>query len=132
VDVVLLDTDVFSYRLKNDSRARLFDHHLDGKQLALSFMTVAEVFRWAIHRAWGAQRIADLQAELRQFLVLPYDEAMAWEWARVSCIKGRPMAPGDAWIAATALRHKLPFATHNSKHFANVPGLVLLSPVQAP
>jgi predicted nucleic acid-binding protein len=45
VDTVLVDTNVFSYLLKNDTRAQLGRKHPDGNRLALSFMTVAELFQ---------------------------------------------------------------------------------------
>jgi len=41
-------------------------------------------------------------------------------------IKGRPIAPGDAWVAAVATRHGLPLLTHNRKHFEALPGLALV------
>jgi predicted nucleic acid-binding protein len=40
----LLDTDVFSFLLKGDSRKSLYIPMLAGHRLALSFMTVAEVY----------------------------------------------------------------------------------------
>jgi tRNA(fMet)-specific endonuclease VapC len=38
-----------------------------------------------------------------------------------------PMSVADSWIAATAIRHKLPIVTHNKKHFEHVPGLSIIS-----
>jgi predicted nucleic acid-binding protein len=90
-------------------------------------VTVAELYRWAIKRNWGAQRLAELRNRLRQYVVLPYDDAMAWEWAAVSSMKGRPMPATDAWIAAAAIRHRIPLATHNRKHYLDVPSLVVIS-----
>jgi len=69
---------------------------------------------------WGQPRIDDLNDALRSY-------TMAWEWARVMTIKGRPIAPGDAWIAATAVRLRIPLITHNRKHFEHVPNLTLIS-----
>jgi tRNA(fMet)-specific endonuclease VapC len=127
MDTVLLDTDVFSFLFKNDTRARLYQPHLEDKRLAICFVTVAELYRWAIQRKWGDQRVSDLRAQLRQYLVIPFDDAVAWEWARVSSVKGRPIAPSDAWIAAAALRHRIPLVTHNRKHYRNVPSLLVIS-----
>ena len=36
---------------------------------------------------------------------------------------GRTMAPQDAWIAATALRHQLPLVTHNPSDFQDITGI---------
>jgi len=83
--------------------------------------------RWTLHANWGQPRIDDLNDALRSYTIVPYDDAMAWEWARVMTIKGRPIAPGDAWIAATAVRLRIPLITHNRKHFEHVPNLTLIS-----
>ena len=124
---VVVDTDVFSFTLKGDTRAALYKKHLDGNLLHLSFSTVAELYRWTIVHNWGKKRIDKLEAAIGNCFVLGYDHDMAWEWAAVMSIKGRPMGPGDAWVAATALRHGLPLVTHNRKHFENIPGLAVIS-----
>jgi tRNA(fMet)-specific endonuclease VapC len=45
--MVLLDTDVVSFILKGDTRAAGYMPLLTGNHLALSFMTVAELFQWS-------------------------------------------------------------------------------------
>jgi tRNA(fMet)-specific endonuclease VapC len=124
---VIVDTDVFSFLFKGDTRASLYENALRGQVPHLSFATVAELYRWAVRRGWGPDRIADLVQTIRSFQVLGYDDAMAWEWARVMSIKGRPMAVGDAWIAAAALRHKMPLITHNRRDFEGIAGLTVIS-----
>jgi tRNA(fMet)-specific endonuclease VapC len=47
---VLLDTGVFSFLLKGDSRANAYAAIIQVHRLALSFMTVAELFQWAAVR----------------------------------------------------------------------------------
>ena len=37
------------------------------------------------------------------------------------------MADNDLWIAATAIRHSIPLLSNNRRHFADIPGLVLIS-----
>lgn len=64
---------------------------------------------------------------IAQYEVLGYDDATGWEWARAMSVKGRPVAPSDAWIAAVALRHGLPLVTHNRRHFEQLAGLTLIS-----
>lgn len=100
MDTVVVDTDVFSFLFKRDTRGALYRKHLDGNQLCISFATVAELYRWAVQHQWGAQRIAKLKAKFKLYTLLPYDDATAWEWAKVMSVKGRPVAVGDAWIAA--------------------------------
>jgi tRNA(fMet)-specific endonuclease VapC len=127
VDGVLVDTNVMSFTIKSDSRRELYRRHVDGRTTCLSFMTVAELYRWTIQRNWGRQRVDGLLSEITKCVVLPYDDDLAWEWARVRSIKGKPVDIGDAWIAATALRYDLPLVTHNRRHFDVVPGLRILS-----
>ncbi len=57
-DFVVVDTDVVSFLLKGDTRAQAYRSHLQDKVLALSFMTVAELYRWAYERQWGPVRQA--------------------------------------------------------------------------
>ena len=90
-------------------------------------MTLAELHRWVIERNWGAKKVADLRDKLKQYVILHSDDETAEQYATVRNIKGYPVNLGDAWIAATALRHGLPLVTHNRKHFERIPGLVVVS-----
>lgn len=47
MDAVLLDTDVFSYLLKNDPRADPYRPHVRDQTLAVSFVTVGELLSGA-------------------------------------------------------------------------------------
>ena len=117
---LVVDTDVYSFILKNSSEAQRFNETLRGCQIVLSFQTVAELFKWAFYNAWGAERTTNLENSFHQCIIAPYDRQMAWEWARVSggCEKkGRRISEADAWIAATAIRYQIPLLTNNRKHF---------------
>jgi predicted nucleic acid-binding protein len=57
---VLVDTDVVSFLFKRDTRAPRYRAHLLGKTLYVSFMTVAELRRWARASKWGPARVAQL------------------------------------------------------------------------
>ena len=126
MNALLLDTDVFSFFLKKDTRAELYRRHVEGKCLALSFMSVAELYRWTVERSWSQKRIDLLQAAMQKCLIVPYDNEMAWLWARVMSTKGCPISAADAWIAASALRHKIPLVTNNGSHFSQVPNLKVI------
>ena len=41
--IVVVDTDVVSFRFKKDTRARLYKRHLLGQQPLIAFMTLAEL-----------------------------------------------------------------------------------------
>ena len=128
--VVVVDTDVVSFLLKGDTRAHLYRLHLQRRTLALSFMTVAELYQWAYARSWGEQKVAQLEEHLRAYVVAPYDNGLCKQWARV-CVErqrlGRPISVQDAWIAASALRYGCPLVTHNADDFADIVGLSLVS-----
>lgn len=126
--VVLLDTDVFSYLLKDDSRAGAYITLIQDFRLALSFMTVAELFQWARMHKWGSKRIAQLEQTLTTYILIPADLEMCRIWGAVRSAgqaAGQTIAPQDAWIAATALRYGLPLVTNNASDFKAVVGLEL-------
>lgn len=126
MSILLIDTDVLSFVFKQDSRASDYAPLLQGNQLALSFMTVAELFQWAAIRNWGAARTKRLEQTLASYLIISVDIELCRRWgnlrAELQAI-GRPISVQDAWIAATALRHNLPLVTHNARDFARVSGL---------
>lgn len=131
MDVVLLDTDIFSFLFKKDDRLQPYASHLKGKKLAISFMTVAELFQWASIRNWGIRRINQLEKSFDNYLIFPCDIELCRGWGEVRSMcrtVGHPISPQDAWIAATALRYELPLATHNISDFEKVKGLNLIRP----
>ena len=44
---IVIDTDVVSFVFKGDTRANLYQKHLNWKDLVISFMSVAELYRWS-------------------------------------------------------------------------------------
>jgi len=95
---VVVDTDIISFIFKNHPIGALYEADLAGRTLLVSFMTVAELDRWAIQSKWVAAQS-----------------------------HGRRIECANAWIAATALRHDVPLVTHNAGHYQGVPGLKLIS-----
>lgn len=51
---ILLDTDVWSFVFKGDTRAASFQSHLIGNTPCIAFATVAELYLWGEVRNWGA------------------------------------------------------------------------------
>ena len=127
----VVDTDVLSYLLRGDPRAATFRPHLTGRLLAVSFMTIAELDRWALQSGWGAARLERLAAFLEQFVVILADRALCHTWVAVTDgarRRGRPIGTADAWIAATALTQGVPLVTNNHRDYAGVAALQLLPP----
>jgi len=131
MDAVLLDTDVFSYLLKDgDTRAALYRPHVKDKTVALSFVTVGELYVWSIRKKWGAKKIASFEQRLKATVIVPYDLELCKQYARVRAnlmSAGTTVPANDLWIAVCALRHSLPLVTHNSKHFEGIADLTIIT-----
>lgn len=131
MDIILLDTNLVSFLFKGDSRVQLYALHLQGQRLAISFMTVAELYQWAAIRHWGARRVKQLEQSLMtNYTVLSFDIALCRKWGEVRArcrAMGKPISPEDAWIAATALQYNLPLVTHNPRDFANISDLEIIT-----
>jgi predicted nucleic acid-binding protein len=127
---VVVDPDVVSFRLKKDSRAKLYRRHLAGRFPVIAFMTLAELHAWAHERRWGTSRRDELTRHLAQYETYFADDLLCRVWADVwsrARKRGRPIEVADAWIAATALSLGAPLATHNAEDFAGVDGLEILT-----
>ena len=130
--VVIVDTNVASFLFKGDTRAELYEPHIEGDTLpAISFMTLAELEQWAVLRNWGPQRRDDLIAFIKDgFVTVDSNEAFCRMWAEV---KGQAQRVGhqietaDAWIAATALLYNAELRTHNASDFNFLPGLQIIT-----
>ena len=130
MNAAVIDTDVVSMLFKGDTRAVDYRQHVTGRLLGISFMTLAELQRWALERGWGASRKMELAQHLTHYTVLPASRELCLQWATVTYNakrKGRPIQTADAWIAASALYYRVPLITNNSDDYSAVDGLVLLS-----
>lgn len=126
----LLDTNIFSYLVRGDTRAEAYRAYLAGRRLGVSFQTVAELRRWALERRWGPARRRALERQIGRVTVYLVDDALITAWAELTARLrplGRPITDGDAWIAATAWLLQIPLVTHNRRHFADIAGLEVVS-----
>jgi tRNA(fMet)-specific endonuclease VapC len=127
---VVVDTDVVSFVFKNHPIGAQYDADLANHTLLLSFMTLAELDRWAIQSKWSDGRRNWLRLYLEPFVVLPYNRALCTKWAEVTVAaqaSGYRIECADAWIAASALLYDIPLVTHNRRDYQGVPGLVVVS-----
>lgn len=130
MNAAIVDTDVVSMLFKGDTRAFAYRPYLTGRLLGISFMTLAELERWSLERAWGQRRKLELAQCLTRYAVLPVSRELCGKWAEVSYAarrKGRPIQTADAWIAASALHYQVPLITNNRSDHSVVDGLLLLS-----
>lgn len=128
---LIVDSNVISYIYKQDTRAALYEPHLANALTFTSFMTLAELERWAIARNWGMRKHASLlHLVQKRFAVIESNHALCRQWAQVTeevKKSGRVIQSSDAWIAATARLYNAPLVTHNKADFAVVPGLSIIS-----
>ena len=127
---VIVDTDVVSFHFKNHPIADRYDSEFANRVLYISFMTMAEVERWALQSHWSKQRVERLHGYMRRFAVVHSSPDLCRKWAEVTVAAraaGRRIEPADAWIAATALLYKVPLVTHNRNDYLGVPGLKLIT-----
>jgi tRNA(fMet)-specific endonuclease VapC len=132
MDAVLLDTDVFSYLNKGDTRADLYRPHVKGKTIALSFITIGELFFWTAKRKWGPKKIALLEEHIKVAVIVPYDMELCREFGRVKESLNTVVPANDLWIATCAIRHSIPLVTHNAKNFAQIPRLQIITEADRP
>lgn len=127
---MVVDTDVISFLFKGHTTGSLYRADLDGRALLISFMTLAELDRWAIQATWGEKRRDCLKLYLQPFVVMPYNRALCLAWAEVMSgaqARGYRIECADAWIAATALLYDIPLVTHNRNDYLGIPGLTVIS-----
>jgi predicted nucleic acid-binding protein len=128
VAVRLLDTNIVSYLMKNHQLAVVYQPHLSGHTLAVSFQTVAELLAGAALAGWGPRRRAALEATLLTLLTLESDRTVCDRWADIQVYRAaQPIGVADAWVAATALAHGVELVTHNPNHFRGIPGLTVIT-----
>jgi predicted nucleic acid-binding protein len=125
-----LNTNVFSFLGKSgDKRGKIYRPQVQGKIVAVSFVTVGELYFGATKNKWSKAQLEGLNNRLRSTVIIPYDLAVCETYARLkaSLPKGRVIDGNDLWIAACAVRHSIPLLTHNRKHFDDFKELIVIS-----
>jgi tRNA(fMet)-specific endonuclease VapC len=128
---LVVDTDVASFIFKwHPEFAPRYIAIVRGSELAVSFMTLAEMRQAALDANWGPRKCDVLEAYLADFKVLHSDNQLCSTWAAVrneSTRKGRRISSADAWIAATAMTLSVPLVTNNPKDYRHLDELQLIS-----
>jgi tRNA(fMet)-specific endonuclease VapC len=123
----VVDTDICSKYLKGDRQ--VFNHFMQHSGgLFISTVTLAELYSWAYRTAHSPQRLEAIANLLTEVIVLPVDPAVALRCGQVRAgmlDRGQTLAASDLLIASTALLFDYTMVTHNTAHFAMVPGLRL-------
>lgn len=84
----------------------------------------------ALDANWGPALRQELDEFFRRFVIAPYSDMMASEWARIRSVgraNGRRLEAADAWIAATAAVLDAPLLTHDGDFdSASCPGIKVI------
>jgi tRNA(fMet)-specific endonuclease VapC len=132
IDIVAVDTNIISFFFRQDTRASVYEKHLDGKWKMIAAQTLAELELMPLLNNWSAKRKAKLDEFLKDYFFVEINKNICLEWAKIcfeAKIKGRPISTADAWIAATALSFSIPLVTHNPDDFKNVSGLTVITEI---
>ena len=97
--------------------------------LFVTALTVSELTFGAHTSARVAHNLAQVDVLLNGVTILPFDTEAARRHGELKDIlrrAGTPLAELDVQIASIALSCALPLVTHNTGHFASIPGLRLM------
>ena len=97
--------------------------------LFVTALTVSELTFGAHKSARVAHNLAQVDLLLEGMVILPFGADAARRHGELKDIlrrAGTPLAELDLQIASIALSCALPLVTHNTGHFARIPGLVLM------
>lgn len=129
--LVILDTDAASLLQKRRLPDAL-SRHVVGAAIAVSFVTVGELHKWAERRSWGPRSRAELGEWLDEVTVIDTDDEVSRIWGGLAAradTRGRPRPVNDTWVAACAIAKSVPLLTLNLRDFEDFEtheGLVLL------
>jgi len=125
----LLDTNVCVQYLRGRNRFVLQRLQTTPPgDVRLCSVVKAELFLGALRSAKPEQNRARVDAFLRPYESLPFDDLAAEIQAQIRHqleTAGTPIGPYDLQIAALALAHGHTLVTHNTGEFSRVPGLLI-------
>lgn len=122
----LVDTDWLIDASANVSRVVRTLDHLSAEGLAVSIITVAEIYEGAFGLPDPDAALAAFHAFLAGYPVVPLDEDIMLAFARTRSRmrrQGELIPDFDLLIAATAIVHDLTLLTRNLRHFERIPEL---------
>jgi tRNA(fMet)-specific endonuclease VapC len=125
----MLDTNICSYILKNHPlsvKAR-FDE-VGADLLAISSIVLAELYYGAARHPKGVTIRREIDDFTSRLKIIAWDELAANHYGSIRTAlekKGTPTGSMDMLIAAHARSSKATLVTNNTKHFENVPELLI-------
>jgi len=125
----LVDTNHVSKILEGERklRSRLQKAEGTGDTFGISVTVLGELYYAVYASQRKKENLARLKAFLDSVILWEYDRPTAEEFGRIQAeqkVKGRPIPPSDAQIAAVARLHNLTILS-NDRHFAFVSELAV-------
>lgn len=122
----ILDSDHWIALLRGtlDLRGRV----AADEELAITAISVGELVYGAACSSQPAEKLLQVDTLLATITIVAYDNAAAHRFGvlkRTLERRGERLADADLQIAASALGRGVPLVTHNKRHFARVPELML-------
>ncbi len=122
----LIDTDWVVEALRGSTPARVRILELLPAGIAISVISMAELFVGPYRSPHAEQAKAELLEYVGPFTLLPIDSATGEIFGRMKAslqLRGQPIGNFDTLIAATALQHGLTLLTNNRRHFERIGSL---------
>ena len=125
-----LDTNIITYILKGDQE--VFDRYCkeaeQGNEFVFPPIVYFEIRRWFL--ALGSKNKALAFEEMCQAIPLGDLNRQIWDVAANLYVQarktGRPVDDSDLIIAAFCLVNEYVLVTHNTRHFENIDGLIIV------
>lgn len=132
----LLDTDTLTYLHAGHLRVVRHLRELDDPDVGTTIITKIELlrgrFEFLLKAASGTdllraqQWLVRTEDLLAQILIVPMDEAAAFEFYRLRAARRlRKIGRADLLIASIALAHRATLVTRNVRHFEQIPRLIV-------
>jgi tRNA(fMet)-specific endonuclease VapC len=132
----LLDTDTLTYLHAGHLRVVRHLCELDDPDVGTTIITKIELlrgrFEFLLKAASGTdllraqQWLVRTEDLLAQILIVPMDEAAAFEFGRLRAARRlRKIGCADLLIASIALAHRATLVTRNVRHFEQIPRLIV-------
>lgn len=132
----LLDTDTLTYLHAGHLRVARHLRELDDPDVGTTIITKIELlrgrFEFLLKAASGTdllraqQWLVRTEDLLAQILIVPMDEAAAFEFYRLRAARRlRKIGRADLLIASIALAHRATLVTRNVRHFEQIPRLIV-------
>lgn len=126
----VLDTDAVSYYLRGDGRVAEHLAAVPRRQVALTTVTVFELWRGAKLAGFGKRRTHQLRTFIGSFVHLPLGTPEAERAAEIAAqleAAGKPIGRLDTLIAGIALAAGAAVVSRNAVHFGRVSGLQVVN-----